>query len=45
MIRDCPGAADYVNHSLYKKDSTNNWIVLPNNVWIPCWTMGNNIKE
>jgi hypothetical protein len=45
MIRDCPGAADYINRSLCTRDPTNNWIVLPNNVWIPCWTMGNNIKE
>jgi hypothetical protein len=45
MIRDCPGAADYINHGLYKWDPTNNRIVLPNNVWILRWTMGNNIKE
>jgi hypothetical protein len=45
MIRDCPGAADYINCSLYKRDLANNWIVLPNNSWILCWTAGNNIKE
>jgi hypothetical protein len=45
MIRDCLGAADYINRSLCKQDLTNNWIVLPNNGWIPRWTMGNNIKE
>jgi hypothetical protein len=45
MIRDCPGAADYINCGLCKWDPTNNWIVLPNNGWIPRWTMGNNIKE
>jgi hypothetical protein len=45
MIRDCPCTVDYINHSLCKQDLTNNWIVLPNNSWIPCWTMGNNIKE
>jgi hypothetical protein len=45
MIRDCPGAMDYINHSLCKWDPTNNRIVLPNNGWIPHWTTGNNIKE
>jgi hypothetical protein len=45
MIRDCPGAADYINCGLCKRDPANNWIVLPNNGWISCWTMGNNIKE
>jgi hypothetical protein len=45
MIRDCPGTADYINCSLCKWDPTNNRIVLPNNGWIPRWTMGNNIKE
>jgi hypothetical protein len=45
MIRDCPCTADYINCSLCKQDPTNNWIVLLNNVWIPHWTMGNNIKE
>jgi hypothetical protein len=45
MIRDCPGAVDYIDRGLCKRDPTNNWIVLPNNVWIPCWTTGNNIKE
>jgi hypothetical protein len=45
MIRDCPGIANYINRSLYKRDLTNNWIVLPNNVCIPCWTTGNNMKE
>jgi hypothetical protein len=45
MIRDCPGAADYINCGLCKRDLTNNQIVLPNNVWILCWTIGNNIKE
>jgi hypothetical protein len=38
MIRDCPGTADYINCGLCKRDLTNNWIVLPNNGWIPCWT-------
>jgi hypothetical protein len=42
MIRDCPGAADYINHSLCKRDPTNNWIILPNNGWILRLTMGNN---
>jgi hypothetical protein len=45
MIRDCPGAADYVGRSLCKRDPASNRIVLPNNAWIPCWTAGNNIKE
>jgi hypothetical protein len=45
MIRDCPGAMDYINHSLCKWDPANNRIVLPNNGWIPRWTTGNNIKE
>jgi hypothetical protein len=45
MIRDCPGAVDYINHGLCKQDPANNRIVLPNNVWILRWTMGNNIKE
>jgi hypothetical protein len=45
MIRDCPGAADYINHGLCKQDPANNWIILPNNVWILRWTTGNNIKE
>jgi hypothetical protein len=45
MIRDCPGAADYINCGLCKQDPTNNRIVLPNNRWILRWTMGNNIKE
>jgi hypothetical protein len=45
MIRDCPGAADYINCSLCKRDPANNQIVLPNNGWIPCWTTGNKIKE
>jgi hypothetical protein len=45
MIRDCPGTAEYINHSLCKWDLTNNWIVLPNNGWIPHWTTSNNIKE
>jgi hypothetical protein len=45
MIRDCPGTADYINCGLCKRDPTNNRIVLPNNGWIPRWTMGNNIKE
>jgi hypothetical protein len=45
MIRDCPGAVDYINHGLCKQDPANNWIVLPNKGWIPRWTMGNNIKE
>jgi hypothetical protein len=45
MIRDCPGAANFINCGLCKRDPTNNWIVLPNNSWIPCWTTGNNIKE
>jgi hypothetical protein len=45
MIRDCPGAADYINRGLCKWDPTNNRIILPNNGWIPRWTMGNNIKE
>jgi hypothetical protein len=44
MIRDCPGTADYINHGLCKRDPTNNQIVLPNNVWIPRWTTGNNIN-
>jgi hypothetical protein len=45
MIRDCPQAVDYINRGLCKRDLANNWIVLPNNVWIPRWTVGNNIKE
>jgi hypothetical protein len=45
MIRDCPGAVDYINCGLCKRDPANNGIVLPNNVWTPCWTTGNNIKE
>jgi hypothetical protein len=45
MIRDCPGAADYVGRGLCKRDLASNQIVLPNNAWIPCWTAGNNIKE
>jgi hypothetical protein len=45
MIRDCPGAADYVGCGLCKRDPASNRIVLPNNAWIPCWTTGNNIKE
>jgi hypothetical protein len=45
MIRDCPGAADYVRRGLCKRDPASNWIVLPNNAWIPRWTAGNNIKE
>jgi hypothetical protein len=45
MIRDCPGAADYINRSLCKQDLANNQIVLPNNGWIPHWTTGNNVKE
>jgi hypothetical protein len=45
MIRDYPGAMDYINCRLCKRDLTNNRIVLPNNGWIPRWTMGNNIKE
>jgi hypothetical protein len=45
MIRDCPGAADYINRSLCKQDPANNRIVLPNNGWIPRWTTGNKIKE
>jgi hypothetical protein len=45
MIRDCSGAADYINHGLCKRDPANNQIVLPNNGWIPHWTTGNNIKE
>jgi hypothetical protein len=36
---------DYINRGLCKQDPTNNRIVLPNNSWIPRWTMGNNIKE
>jgi hypothetical protein len=36
---------DYINRGLCKRDPTNNWIVLPNNGWIPRWTTGNNIKE
>jgi hypothetical protein len=35
MIRDCPGAADYINCSLCKQDLASNQIVLPNNGWIP----------
>jgi hypothetical protein len=34
MIRDCPGAVDYINRGLCKRDPANNWIVLPNNGWI-----------
>jgi hypothetical protein len=45
MIRDCPGAADYIGRGLCKRDPMNNQIVLPNSAWIPCWTAGNNIKE
>jgi hypothetical protein len=45
MIRDCPGAADYINRGLCKWDPANNQIVLPNNGWIPHWTTSNNIKE
>jgi hypothetical protein len=45
MIRDYPGTADYINHGLCKRDPANNWIVLPNNGWIPRWTTDNNIKE
>jgi hypothetical protein len=45
MIRDCRDTADYINRSLCKWDPTNNQIVLPNNIWIPRWTTGNNIKE
>jgi hypothetical protein len=45
MIRDCLGAADYINRGLCKRDPTHNRIILPNNSWIPWWTTGNNIKE
>jgi hypothetical protein len=45
MIRDCPGAADYIGRGLCKRDAASNRIVLPNNAWIPRWTAGNNIKE
>jgi hypothetical protein len=45
MIRDCPGAADYINCGLCKRDLTNNQIILPNNVWFLRWTTGNDIKE
>jgi hypothetical protein len=45
MIRDCPGAADYIGCGLCKRDPASNRIVLPNNTWIPHWTAGNNIKE
>jgi hypothetical protein len=45
IIRDCPGAEDYIGRGLCKWDPTNNRIVLPNNGWIPRWTTGNNIKE
>jgi hypothetical protein len=45
MIRDCPGAADYINRGLCKRDLANNQIVLPNKGWIPHWTTGNIIKE
>jgi hypothetical protein len=45
MIRDCPGAADYIGCGLCKKDPMSNQIVLPNSTWIPHWTAGNNIKE
>jgi hypothetical protein len=45
MIRDCPGAADYINRDVCKWDPTNNQIILPNNGWILHWTTGNNIKE
>jgi hypothetical protein len=36
---------DYINHGLCKQDLANNQIVLPNKVWIPHWTTGNNIKK
>jgi hypothetical protein len=45
MIRDCPGAVDYVGRGLCKRDPASNQIVLLNNAWIPRWTAGNNIKE
>jgi hypothetical protein len=45
MIRDFPGAADYIGHGLCKRDPTSNQIVLPNGTWIPCWMVGSNIKE
>jgi hypothetical protein len=45
MIRDCPGAADYVGHGLCKRDLASNQMVLLNNTWIPRWMGGNNIKE
>jgi hypothetical protein len=45
MIRDCPGAADYINCGLCKRDPEKNGIVLPNNGWILQWATGNNIKE
>jgi hypothetical protein len=45
MIRDCPGAVDYIGCGLCKRDLASNQIVLLNNAWIPCWTAGNNIKE
>jgi hypothetical protein len=38
MIRDCPGAADYIGRSLCKRDPASNRIVLLNNAWIPRWT-------
>jgi hypothetical protein len=45
IIRDCPGTVDYINRGLCKRYLTNNQIILPNNIWIPHWTTGNNIKE
>jgi hypothetical protein len=45
MIRDCPGAADYVGRGLCKRDLASNQIVLLNNAWILRWMAGNNIKE
>jgi hypothetical protein len=45
MIRDCPGAADYIGRGLCKRDPASNRIVLLNNTWIPHWMAGNNIKE
>jgi hypothetical protein len=35
MIRDFPGAVDYINRGLCKWDPANNQIILPNNIWIP----------